>query len=88
VGQADPEGTPPANRDLDQELAGESACPTERISYPIDIAVIRAKRYNARAREIQQTNASLFLDAFSRGFAVTGFERTKTEGVYLLEPWQ
>jgi predicted GNAT superfamily acetyltransferase len=67
---------------------GQEACPTERISYPIDIAVIRAKRYNARAREIQQTNASLFLEAFSRGFAVTGFERTKTEGVYLLEPWQ
>jgi len=60
----------------------------ERISYPIDIAVIRTKRYNARAREIQQTNARLFLEAFSRGFAVTGFERTKTEGVYLLEPWQ
>jgi len=72
VGQA----LPPAN------------CPTERISYPIDIAVIRTKRYNARAREIQQANARLFLDAFSRGFAVTGFERTKTEGVYLLEPWQ
>jgi hypothetical protein len=29
VGQADPEGTPPANRSgSDQELAGESACPT------------------------------------------------------------
>ena len=64
------------------------ACPTERISYPIDIAVIRAKRYNAGAREIQQTNASLFLEAFSRGLAVTGFARTATVGVYLLEPWQ
>ena len=72
----------------DPRGTGQEACPTERISYPIDIAVIRAKRSNARAREIQQTNASLFLDAFSRGFAVTGFERTKTEGVYLLEPWQ
>ena len=28
VGQADPEGTPPANRVPDQELTGESACPT------------------------------------------------------------
>src|ERR1035437_2166 len=28
VGQADPEGTPPANRGLDEVLAGESACPT------------------------------------------------------------
>ena len=59
----------------------------ERIAYPIDIAVIREKDA-ARAREIQQANARLFLDAFSRGLAVTGFERTKTEGVYLLEPWQ
>ena len=66
---------------------GQEACPT-RISYPIDIAVIRAKRYNARAREIQQTNARLFLDAFARGLAVTAFARTETEGVYLLEPWK
>ena len=30
VGQADPAGTPPANQQFDQELAGESesACPT------------------------------------------------------------
>jgi len=42
---------------------------------------------NARAREIQQTNARLFLDAFSRGLAVTGFARTATVGAYLLEPW-
>jgi predicted GNAT superfamily acetyltransferase len=71
-GTGDPEGTP--------------ACPT-CISYPADIAVIRAKRYNARAREIQQTNARLFLDAFSRGLAVTGFSRIPSAGVYLLEPW-
>ncbi|MCX6630805.1 MAG: acetyltransferase [Candidatus Solibacter sp.] len=66
--------------------AGREACPT-RISYPIDIADIR-EQASARAREIQQTNARLFLDAFSHGLAVTGFERTATEGVYLLEPWQ
>jgi len=65
---------------------GQEACPT-RIAYPIDIAVIREKD-PARAREIQQANAHLFLDAFSRGLAVTGFERTETEGAYLLEPWQ
>jgi predicted GNAT superfamily acetyltransferase len=59
----------------------------ERIAYPIDIAVIREKD-PARAREIQQANARLFLDAFSRGLAVTGFELTETEGAYLLEPWQ
>jgi hypothetical protein len=42
---------------------------------------------NARAREIQQTNARLFLDAFARGMAVTGFTRTHSVGAYLLEPW-
>jgi predicted GNAT superfamily acetyltransferase len=90
VGQADPEGTPPANRGGDQELAGGPrgypACPTERIAYPADIAVIR-QQASERARAIQQTNARLFLDAFGRGMAVTGFARTETEGAYLLEPW-
>jgi predicted GNAT superfamily acetyltransferase len=65
---------------------GQEACPTERIAYPIDIAVIR-QHDNAMAREIQQTNARLFLDAFERGLAVTGFARTATDGAYLLEPW-
>jgi predicted GNAT superfamily acetyltransferase len=59
----------------------------ERISYPADIARIREKD-NDRARAIQQANAEKFLDAFSRGLAVTGFERSDTEGTYLLEPWQ
>ena len=59
----------------------------ERISYPADIARIRAEE-PARAREIQQANAEKFLDAFARGLAVTGFARTETEGTYLLEPWQ
>jgi predicted GNAT superfamily acetyltransferase len=65
---------------------GQQACPTERIAYPMDIDVIR-RHDNARAREIQQTNARLFLDAFSRGLAVTGFARTASEGAYLLELW-
>ena len=63
------------------------AAAAERIPYPADIAVIR-EQASARAREIQQTNAHLFLDAFARGLAVTGFERTDSEGIYLLEPWQ
>ncbi len=63
------------------------AASAERISYPADIAVIR-QQDNARAREIQESNARLFLDAFARGLAVTGFERTEAEGTYLLEPWQ
>jgi predicted GNAT superfamily acetyltransferase len=59
----------------------------ERIAYPTDIAAIR-QNDTARAREIQKSNASLFLDAFARGLAVTGFSRSDTEGAYLLEPWQ
>ena len=82
VGQA----LPPANRELDQELAGGSTCSTLRISYPADIAVIR-QHDSARARQIQKTNARLFLDAFARSLAVTGFARTATVGAYLLEPW-
>jgi len=70
-------------------VAGE---PVERrgeecISFPADIARIRAEE-PARAREIQKTNADKFQSAFARGLAVTGFDRSKTEGVYLLEPWQ
>jgi predicted GNAT superfamily acetyltransferase len=65
---------------------GQEACPT-RISYPADISVIR-EHDNSRARQIQQANARLFVDAFSRGLAVTGFARTDAEGAYLLEPWQ
>ena len=76
-------GRRPAPADL---KTGQEACPTERVSYPSDIAVIR-RQDNVRAREIQQTNARLFLDAFSRSLAVTGFERTESEGAYLLEPW-
>jgi predicted GNAT superfamily acetyltransferase len=85
VGQADPEGTPPANRSLDQEKTGQEACPT-CICYPADIADMRVSD-NVRARDIQQTNARLFLQAFFRGLAVTGFTQTASEGAYLLEPW-
>jgi predicted GNAT superfamily acetyltransferase len=63
------------------------AAPGERIAYPAEIARIR-EHDNARARAIQQANARKFTDAFSRGLAVTGFERSDTEGIYLLEPWQ
>ena len=59
----------------------------ERISYPVDIARIREED-NERARAIQRENADRFIDAFARGLAVTGFERSDTEGTYLLEPWQ
>jgi predicted GNAT superfamily acetyltransferase len=54
-----------------------------RIAYPAGIARIRSEEPE-RAREIQRANAALFRDAFARGLAVTGFERTEREGVYLL----
>ncbi len=67
-------------------LAGE---PRERraeecISYPRDIALIRAREPD-RAREIQRANAERFQSAFARGLAVTGFDRQEGEGAYLLE---
>jgi predicted GNAT superfamily acetyltransferase len=58
----------------------------ERISYPADIGRIRSED-PARARAIQQANAVKFTEAFSRGLAVTRFERSETEGTYLLESW-
>jgi len=58
--------------------------PGERIAYPADIAHIRAAD-PTRARAIQRANGEKLRDAFARGLAVTGFERTATAGVYLLE---
>jgi predicted GNAT superfamily acetyltransferase len=75
-------------------LAGEPAvrqlvvgAPVERIAYPAGMADIRREDY-PRAREIQQANARRFQQAFERGLAVTGFERSAREGTYVLEPWQ
>ena len=51
----------------------------ERVAYPADIAGIRARERDG-ARTIQQANAEQFQDAFARGLAVTGFERTEQRG--------
>ncbi len=59
----------------------------ECISFPADIARIRAED-RGRACDLQKRNAEKFRNAFARGLAVTGFERTPTEGTYLLERWQ
>jgi predicted GNAT superfamily acetyltransferase len=71
-------------------LAGETVArrmeEAERIVFPFDIARIRGQD-PGRAREIQITNGGKFQRAFERGLAVTGFERSQTEGIYLLEPW-
>jgi len=58
----------------------------ERIAYPADIARIRAEDPEC-AREIQRANGQKFREAFERGLAVTGFERSDLQGVYLLEPY-
>jgi predicted GNAT superfamily acetyltransferase len=71
-------------------LAGgraERPAAVERIAYPADIGRIRNED-PAGAREIQRTNAEKFLQALANGLAATGFERSETEGAYLLEPWQ
>jgi predicted GNAT superfamily acetyltransferase len=69
-------------------LAGERVAsnPAERIAYPADIARVRAEDQRC-ARQIQQTNGDRFLDAFARGLAVTGFDRSDSHGTYLLEPY-
>ncbi len=59
----------------------------ERISYPFDIARIRRENRDPRAGD-QVTNGEKFKAAFAAGMAVTGFERSDTEGTYLLEPWE
>jgi len=64
--------------------AGAARC--ERVSLPADIGRIRAED-GARAREIQRAAAARLQSAFARGLAVTGFERSQTEGTYLLEPY-
>ncbi|HEY1336757.1 MAG TPA: acetyltransferase [Bryobacteraceae bacterium] len=59
----------------------------EHIVYPASIGHMRHEQPK-QAREIQRANAAKFIDAFNRGLAVTRFERTPTEGVYHLEPWE
>jgi len=71
-----------------RQAAGLSgAAERERITYPADIARVRAEDPKC-AREIQRANAEKFRDAFARGLAVTGFERGEKQSSYLLEPWQ
>ena len=71
---------------VEAAVAGKAPAqgPGERIAYPADMAHIRAND-PARARAIQRANGEKFADAFARGLAATGFERTASEGVYFLE---
>jgi predicted GNAT superfamily acetyltransferase len=74
---------------VERVLAGERLAhpAAERIAYPADIARIRAEDPEC-AREIQRATGEKFRDAFARGLAVTGFERTEADGTYLLEPYE
>jgi predicted GNAT superfamily acetyltransferase len=57
-----------------------------RISLPAEIGEMR-RNDPRRARDIQKRASDSFLDHFARGLAVLRFERTDTEGTYLLGPW-
>jgi predicted GNAT superfamily acetyltransferase len=57
-----------------------------RIAVPSEIYKIKDTD-QARARDIQQRVSDQFLDYFSKGLAVTGFERTPEAGTYVLTPW-
>jgi len=58
-----------------------------RIPIPSDIAVIR-KEDPARAREIQREASVQFQEAFDRGLAVIGFEKSTEAGTYLIGKWE
>jgi predicted GNAT superfamily acetyltransferase len=70
-------------------LAGEGLGPkpVRRITYPADIARIRAEDPR-RARHIQKENGEQLRAAFEEGLAATRFERGDRESAYLLEPWK
>ena len=57
------------------------------VAIPSDIAAIRTQDPK-RAREIQQKASDQFQDAFARGLAVIGFEKTQEAGTYLLGQWE
>ena len=79
-------GSPRVRAVVASETVARRGEEAERIGFPSDIARIRSQD-PGRAREIQKTNGEKFQRAFGRGLAVTGFERSATEGIYLLEPW-
>lgn len=58
----------------------------ERIAIPANVAEIRATD-PAKARAIQKEASDKFELYFSRGLAVTGFERTPESGIYLFRKW-
>jgi len=73
------------------EVALEGATPArtaveERIEVPASIGILRTED-PPRAREIQSAVSERFLDAFRRGLAIIGFEKSEGSGAYLLGQW-
>lgn len=66
--------------------APERGAALERIAIPGDIERIRAAE-PATARAIQKEAGDRFESCFQRGLAVTGFEKTAMEGIYLFTKW-
>jgi predicted GNAT superfamily acetyltransferase len=64
----------------------ERAAVAARIAVPSDIETIKQTDL-PRAREIQKRVSNQFLDSFSKGLVVTGYERTSETGTYLLTTW-
>ncbi len=58
-----------------------------RLEVPAGIDRLRGEN-PARAREIQKSISDRFLEYFSRGLAVVGFERSDQAGAYLFGPWE
>ncbi|HVX67549.1 MAG TPA: hypothetical protein VHA11_13140 [Bryobacteraceae bacterium] len=79
-------GSPRVGRKLSGEAEAARVPARERIAVPASIDLIR-REDTVRARRIQAEVSERFLDAFRRGLAVTGFERSPEAGIYLLEPW-
>jgi predicted GNAT superfamily acetyltransferase len=59
----------------------------ERISVPADIRALCDSRPETAA-EIQSDVRARFERLIAKGYAATGFELSKTEGTYLLEPYE
>jgi len=58
-----------------------------RISVPVEVARLR-KEEPKKGREIQKSVSDQFVQHFEKGLAVVGFERSETQGTYLLGQWQ
>jgi predicted GNAT superfamily acetyltransferase len=71
-------------------ISGASVQPGLRalkIALPANIRGLKANDPN-QARKIQEDLRLQFADLFSRGYAVTGFERGDPECHYILEPYE